>query len=105
MCNLGRIQNILIIRYSEQLESRTFDGQQVTGVGINGARRHVLIVMATRVVPRTGGWLHQRPLVLPWGRRRTGSAVVPKLRGRRGLVVAHAVVVLPVDTTLLVTFR
>ena len=83
MCNLGRIQNILIIRYSEQLESLTFAGQQVTGVGINGARRHVLIVMAARVVPRIGRWLHQRPLVLPWGRRRTGSAVVPKLRGRR----------------------
>ena len=91
------------------METLTFAGQQVTGVGINGARRHVLIVMAARVVPRTAGWLHQRPLVLPRGRRGTGSAVVPKLRGRmgRGLVVAHAVVVLPVDVaaTLLVTFR
>ena len=92
--------------YSEQSEILTFAGQQVTGVGINGARRHVLIVMAARVVPRTAGWLHQRPLVLPRGRRGTGSAVVPKLRGR-GLVVAHAVVVLPVDVaaTLLATFR
>ena len=92
------------------MKSLTFAGQQVTGVSIDGARRHVLIVVAAQVVPRTAEWLHQRPLVLPWGRRRTGSAVVPKQRGRRGrgLVVAQAVVVLPVDvanTTLLVTFR